>query len=97
MTAMTEGYEALRHQATGDGALSATAATPRGLALLLRSGVGAWVAVWRQLVGFTPPSEPPVAEPVESRVTAIRGGPELAVLLVEMALSGRRGERRDAS
>jgi len=97
MTAMTEGYEALRRQATGDGALSAT---PRGLALLLRSGVGAWMAVWRQLVGVTPPtagSEPLVAERAASRVTALRLGPELAVLLVEMALSGQRGQRRSTS
>ncbi|MGH2350815.1 MAG: hypothetical protein ACRDI2_13190 [Chloroflexota bacterium] len=119
MTAMAEGYEALRRQATGasgatgDGALSAT---PRGLALLLRSGVGAWMAVWRQLVGGAPSggapsggapsaalaaaSEPSVVERAESRVTALRLGPELAVLLVEMALSGQsghRGERRIAS
>ena len=48
MPAMTQGYEALRRQATGDGVPSAT---PRGLALLLRSGgvrdiVGCWGSFW---------------------------------------------------
>ena len=92
MPAMTQGYEALRCQATGDGVPSAT---PRGLALLLRSGVGAWMAVWQQLAGGAPPtaaSAPSVAEETESRDAVLRLGPELAVVLVEMALSGQVGQ-----
>jgi hypothetical protein len=78
---MTEGYEALRAQATGVGTALTTA---RGLALFLRSGLAAWMTAWRQLVAA--PSSPPA----EQRATAFRLGPELAAVLTEMALAQQR-------
>ena len=69
MPAMTQGYEALRRQATGDGVPSAT---PRGLALLLRSGVGAWMAVWQQLAEGAPPTA--ASAPASARAFARRRG-----------------------
>jgi hypothetical protein len=80
---MTEGYEALRAQATGS-----RNASPRGLALLLSSGLPAWLAAWRSLVRAAP-APPPVRLPKEPAAT-FRLGPELAVLLAEMVLSGQR-------
>ena len=82
---MTEGYEALRAQATGVGTAPTTA---RGLALFLRSGLAAWMTAWRQLVAA--PSSPPAARPAEQLATAFRLGPELAVVLTEMALGQQR-------
>jgi hypothetical protein len=82
---MTEGYEALRAQATGARTVLTTA---RGLALFLRSGLAAWMTAWRQLVGTS--SSPPPGRPREQRATAFRLGPELAVALTEMALSQQR-------
>jgi hypothetical protein len=54
----------------------------------MRSGVAAWMTAWRRLV--TAPSSPPAARPAEQRATAFRLGPELAVVLTEMALSQQR-------
>lgn len=84
---MTEGYEALRAQATG---VSTAPTTARGLALFLRSGLAAWMTAWRQLVAA--PSSPPAPRPAtaEPRATAFRLGPELAVVLTEMALGQQR-------
>lgn len=82
---MTEGYEALRAQACGVGAPSTRA---RGLALFLRSGLAAWMAAWRHLVATS--SSPPPGHPRERLATAFRLGPELAVVLTEMALSQQR-------
>ena len=82
---MTEGYEALRAQATGAGTVPTTA---RGLALFLGSGLAAWMTAWRQLVATS--SSPPPGRPREQRATAFRLGPELAVVLTEMALSQQR-------
>jgi len=82
--AMTEGYEALRAEATGS-----LGASPRGLALLLNSGLAGWLAAWRCLVSAAQPAPTPrrSGEPTSS---ALRLGPELAVLLAEMVLSGQR-------
>jgi hypothetical protein len=82
---MTEGYEALRAQATGAG-LAPTIA--RGLALFLGSGLAAWMTAWRQLVAAS--SSPPPGRSCELRATTFRLGPELAVVLTEMALSWQR-------
>ena len=80
---MTEGYEALRAQATGS-----LNATPRGLALLLSSGLPTWLASWRALLIAAPAPLP--ARPPRESAAAFRLGPELALLLAEMALSGQR-------
>ncbi len=82
---MTEGYEALRAQATGAGTAPTTA---RGLALFLRSGLAAWMTAWRQLVAAS--SSPPPGRPREQRETASWLGSELAAVLTEMALSRQR-------
>lgn len=80
---MTVGYEALRAQATGT-----ADAAPRGLALLLSSGLPAWLAAWRSLVSAPPAS--PSAQLPSKPVAAFGLGSELAVLLAEMVLSGPR-------
>jgi hypothetical protein len=80
---MTEGYERLRAQATGS-----PSASPRGLALLLSSGLPAWLAAWRSLLSATP--VPPSARLPREPAATFRLGPELAVLLAEMFLSGQR-------
>lgn len=80
---MTEGYEALRAQAT-----SSQGASPRGLALLLNSGLAGWLAAWHGLVRAAP--LPPLARPSKEPGSAFHLGPELAVLLAEMVLSGHR-------
>ena len=82
---MTESYEALRAQATGTGVPLTTA---RGLALFLRSGLAAWMTAWRQLVAA--PSSTPTGRPHEQLAIAFRLGPELAVVLTEMALGQQR-------
>jgi hypothetical protein len=84
---MTEGYEALRAQATGAGTAHMPI-TARGLALFWRSGLAAWMTAWRRLVAA--PSSPPAGRPRERLATAFRLGPELAVVLTEMALSQQR-------
>jgi hypothetical protein len=80
---MTESYEGLRAQATGS-----RSASPRGLALLLYSGLPAWLAAWRCLVSAAP--VPPPAPPPGEPASAFQLGPELAVLLAEMVLAGQR-------
>ncbi len=82
---MTAGYEALRAQATGAGAAGTP---PRGLSLLLRAGLAAWIAAWRRLVvapsTLRPPPRTGRSEPAVGLVA------ELAVVLTEMALGARR-------
>lgn len=81
---MTEGYEALRAQATGT-----VSGASRGLALFMSSGLAAWMTVWRRLVGAT--SKPPaLANRIELSATTSHLAPELAVVLAEMALSAQR-------
>ncbi len=84
---MTEGYEALRAQATG-----AAAGPPRGLALCVRSGLSAWMAAWHSLV-VAPPAGAARAERRDRPVAAGRLGADLAVLLAEMAVAGQRRTR----
>jgi hypothetical protein len=85
---MTEGYEALRAQATG-----AAAGPPRGLALCVRAGLPAWMAAWRSLVGAARPAGAGRAERRGASAAAGRLGAEVAVLLAEMAVAGRRRTR----
>lgn len=74
------GYEALRAQALG----SVPVATPRGLSVLTRAGLAAWM---RALA-------PSVSSSAPTRGTATRESTgfdaELASLLTEMALSSQR-------
>jgi hypothetical protein len=78
-------YEALRCQATGNGALTRT---PRGLALLLRSGVAAWLTAWRRLVSPPTKVEPVAYAPGTPLATGVSR--ELATVLTEMALCAHR-------
>jgi hypothetical protein len=75
-------YEALRAQATGQ--LPST--TPRGLALLLASGVPAWLKAWAPLA---PPAYTTPAQRGDHEIPAGLGG-EVARLLTEMALGCQR-------
>jgi hypothetical protein len=87
MTASTgelaQAYEALRAQAVG----RAPAVTPRGLALLRRAGLAAWMRA-------SPPLRPatPSAHPSAGRPPTPDGGlhVELVRLLTEMALGSQR-------
>jgi hypothetical protein len=82
---VTRGYEALRSQATG----GEPNAAPRGLVLLLRSGVAAWLAAWRQLV--VPAAHPqPVARADHSPLAPGASG-DLAAVLADMALRAHAG------
>jgi hypothetical protein len=85
---MTEGYEALRAQATG-----AAAGPPLGLALCMRAGLPAWMAAWHSLVGAARPAGAARAARRVGAVAAGRLGAELAVLLAEMAVAGQRRTR----
>jgi len=82
-TVLTDGYEALRTQAVGQ---PATGATPGGMALVVRSGLPAWIAGSARLV---PPPEPaPRSAGDDAPLVAHTAA--LAVVLTEMALSGLR-------
>jgi hypothetical protein len=88
---MTEGYEALRAQATG-----AAAGPPRGLALCMRAGLPAWMAAWHALVGAARPAGAARAARRVGAGAAGRLGADLAalaVLLAEMAVAGQRRTR----
>lgn len=82
---LTAAYEALRAQATGQGSHT----TPRGLALLLRSGVPDWMRAWSSLASSSPPR--PAPPPVRS--VSLSSGAELVRLLADMALAGLQGSR----
>ncbi len=92
---MTEGYEVLRAQATGtgDGVASAVAGSSSGLALLLRSGLGGWMAAWHSLVVAAPPTGVTRTEGRDRPVATGRLGADLATLLAEMAVAGQRRTR----
>ena len=77
---LVAGYEALRAQAIG----AVPAATPRGLSVLTRAGVPAWM---RALAPTERTSTP--ARAVAARVSTGFDA-ELASLLTEMALSSQR-------
>lgn len=74
------GYEALRTQALG----AVPAATPRGLSVLTRAGLAAWMCALAPIVRTS-------ATVVAGRARESTGfGTELASLLTEMALSSQR-------
>jgi hypothetical protein len=80
--ALARGYESLRAQATGQ----LPSATPRGLSLLLASGVPAWMKAWAPLA---PPAPATPAQRGDREMPAGLGG-EVARLLTEMALGCQR-------
>ena len=83
---LCEHYEALRAQATGG---CRCIATPRGLALLLRGGMPAWMVAWSDCA--------PVTKTTAPRTTTDNGNglihslhSEVAALLASMALQSRK-------
>jgi hypothetical protein len=80
---LTQAYEALRAQAIGP----APVATPRGLALLRRAGLAAWMRAGAPLRPATP-SAHPSASPPPTPHGALNA--ELVRILTEMALGSRR-------
>ena len=80
---LTQAYEALRAQAVGQ----APAVTPRGLALLRRAGLAAWMRTCAPLRPATP-SAHPSASPPPTPHGALH--PELVRILTEMALGSQR-------
>lgn len=82
---LTEAYESLRAQATGE----AISATPRGLALLLHSGLPDWMRTWSPL---TRPPLPVSTQPQNSQ-PSVTHNVELVRLLTDMALGGLAGGR----
>ncbi len=93
---LTEGYEALRGQATGrqSGRVFAEASTwsgaflPRGMSLLLGSGLPAWIAMWTHLVSAPLPLVPRPHH--EDPAPSTCHGTALAVVLADMALNSLR-------
>jgi hypothetical protein len=88
MTASTvelaQAYEALRAQAIGQ----TPTVTPRGLALVRRAGLAAWMPAHAPLSAAAPAAHPRDAGPRTPRVAV---DAELVRLLTEMALGGHRG------
>jgi hypothetical protein len=83
---LVQWYEDLRAQATGQ----VPAATPRGLALLLHSGLPAWMAACPLVAAEpTPVSAASFASATPARHLAGMG-PELVAIITEMALGGLR-------
>ncbi len=83
---LCEQYEALRAQATRE---CPGITTPRGLALLLRQGMPAWMLAWSDCV--------PVTRTTATRTTNDKGTglldslhSEVAVLLASMALQSQK-------
>jgi hypothetical protein len=81
---LEQGYEALRAQAVGE----IPSHTPRGMAVLHRGGLPAWMCACPPLPSRTPP-------PMPERPSNAEGGPasgngELVRLLAEMVLSSQR-------
>ena len=76
-------YEDLRGWAMGSGA---TATPTRGLAVLLRRGVPAWMQAWRQFVPVKASASPSPAAP---QPTPLGAGLEVARVLANMVLFGR--------
>lgn len=79
---LTNGYEALRAQATGQ----MPATTPRGLGLCLSAGLPAWMKAWAPLTPRPAPTVPAPAQATSSHVAR-----EVVSLLTEMALACRQG------
>jgi len=74
------GYEALRVQALG----AVPAATPRGLNVLTRAGLAAWMRA------LAPTGGPSTTTPRVGARESTGFGSELASLLTEMALNNQR-------
>jgi hypothetical protein len=79
---LVQSYESLRAQATGQIPTS----TPRGLALLLSSGMPAWMAACAPVM----PAATPVASSSAPTRPLVGLGADLVRLLTEMALGGLR-------
>jgi hypothetical protein len=80
---LTQRYEDLRSWAMG----GAAAASPaRGLAVLLRRGVPAWIQAWRQFTPMKPTSSP---TSIAQHQTPLGAGLEVARVLANMVLLGR--------
>jgi hypothetical protein len=79
---LVQSYESLRSQATGQIPTS----TPRGLALLLSSGMPAWMAACAPVM---PPATPAASSGAPAR-PLVGLGADLVRLLTEMALGGLR-------
>ncbi len=79
---LVQSYESLRAQATGQ----VPTTMPRGLALLLSSGLSAWMAACAPV---SPPVSPLAGPGVQARALAGRSV-ELVRVLTEMALGGLR-------
>ena len=79
---LTNGYEALRAQATGQ----MPATTPRGLGLCLSAGLPAWMKAWAPLT----PRPAPTA-PARAQASSTQAAREVVRLLTEMALACRQG------
>lgn len=79
---LEQAYEVLRAQAIG----TCAPATPRGLALVLASGLVAWMAAWAR------PAPPKAAPPPVGGPRLVLAGlsVELVSVLAEMALGGQR-------
>ena len=79
-------YEELRSQVTGE---YSSIATPRGLALLLRCGLPAWISAWTDclpVISSIAPSSLP--DNGNERLDSLHS--EVAVLLVSMALQAQK-------
>ncbi|HZR69882.1 MAG TPA: hypothetical protein VFB01_12595 [Burkholderiales bacterium] len=72
-------YEAVRAQATG----TATAVTPRGLALIIDTGLPAWIHAWTFL------ARTERLAPVPTTVGSVPHSAELVSVIAEMALGQR--------
>lgn len=85
-TGAVEGYEALRLAATGG---DVSSAPPRGLAVLLRSGLPTWIATWTTTVAWASMSG---ARPTPTTaIPALGTRPDIATVLAAMALAACRG------
>ncbi len=79
-------YESLRGHATGQ---EQVVPLPQGLALLLRSGVPAWMAAWVHVAPST--ARQPTPQRSKGEPCALpHGNQELVTVLTEMALGGRQ-------
>lgn len=83
---MVQWYEDLRAQATGQ----IPPATPRGLALLLRSGLPAWMAACPPIVAGPAPIKTAPSLPSASAPSLAGLSSELVGVLTDMVLGGLR-------
>lgn len=78
--ALERAYEAVRAQATG----TVTPVTPRGLALIIYSGLPAWIRAWASL------AQSEIVAPAPTTTAPVGPSAELVSVLAEMALGGQR-------